>query len=236
MSTLITSENLEAGIRFWLDEKSRQQYPWPRDFHNHFYQRMAYQRRNGLTLLWWSRTVDELWEWRAIRPLSKLDVYRLGVIQLAQFQTAYDQAASSGGDGPVNLETARWENLDPLFRLASDIKSDGFASKFCHFLLPDAYPVADREVVGFTSGRYEDHWRYCQTEWANCTTKPELVQILQRKIGSAVIPDYPYSTKITELCLIGRGGHAKQPKPGTGRLAGIVPIDVSGISLNKPST
>ena len=78
-----------------------------------------------------------------------------------------------------------------------------FASKLCHFLLPDAYPVIDGDVIGIRWASYEAYWRYCKSQWVACEGKTGLIDALSQEIGPDVAPDYPFTTKVTELCIIG---------------------------------
>jgi hypothetical protein len=64
VGTVVTLENLRAGIRVWLECKR-----WPADFHNDLYRRLFDLRKDGLSEVWWAFAVDRPWEWRAIRPL-----------------------------------------------------------------------------------------------------------------------------------------------------------------------
>jgi hypothetical protein len=126
------------------------------------------------------------------------------------------------------MQNVEWEDLESLYRIAFDIKgvnSPVFGSKLCHFLLPDAFPVYDRDVIRFAARDYEDYWRFCKTQWMSCETKKELKDLLSREIGLDVAPRYPFTTKVTELCIIGSrvtgqdtsGNLSKGTKPNGGK-------------------
>jgi hypothetical protein len=122
--------------------------------------------------------------------------------------TLAEALADPSGAGPhaLNLQTACWEQIAPLFAIAhaiKDVDSPVFGSKLCHFLLPDAFPVIDRSAVGLGWRSYEEYWRYCHEQWVECSQKSDLTDALRREVGFELMPSYPFTTKLTELCLIG---------------------------------
>lgn len=110
--------------------------------------------------------------------------------------------------GAADPTACAWENLSALFFTAAEIKgarSPVFASKLCHMLFPNLFPVIDRATVGIPDDGYEGYWRRCQEAWARSTEQEReiLKAALQAEIGGPALPSYPWATKITELCLMG---------------------------------
>ncbi len=197
---LVSLEHLSAGIRSW-----RARPRWPSDFHNGFYRQLQETLQSGMDETCWGRLVGWLSGWRAIRPLSKEEVFARGRGRLYHLSSAFQAAKAAMGQAP-NLATASWGDAWPLFRVAHGIKSVDspvFGSKLCHFLFPNVFPVIDRDAVGLGWSTYEEYWRHCRREWTECEQKLSLVETLRQEIGPAVMPSYPFETKITELCLIG---------------------------------
>jgi hypothetical protein len=200
---IVTISNFKAGVRVW-----RKKPNWDQDFHNSFYGKLERSRANGLTSIWWNRIVDDLWNWRAIRPSPKDEICRRGLLYLPELQSEYTKLKNLAREQEPNLETSRWDDLEGLFGVAAEIKitmpfSPVFASKLCHFIFPAAYPVVDRQVVGI-SGSYANYWDYCQAQWVNCQVKDDLIGMLRREIGPYVFGNFPWSNKIVELCMIGK--------------------------------
>jgi hypothetical protein len=202
MENLLTDANLLAGIHLWRTHKTN----WPNDFHNVFYQDLSRSKQNGLSASWWRQMVGFLSGWKALRPLTKEEIHLRGLDRLGQLQVAYKQIIASSADSSLNLTTATWDTLEELYSVAFDIKgaySPVFGSKLCHFILPNAFPVIDRDVIGVASRAYYDYWQFCKMQWTGCSEREALQQKLEQTIGKAAYAEYPYTTKITELCIIG---------------------------------
>lgn len=140
-------------------------------------------------------------------------------------QRQYQVITGAPGNQPsMDLATAEWSMLADLYetaRLIKGVQSPVFPSKLCHFILPNLYPVIDRAVIGLDSS-YQAYWRYCQHQWLSCTARNDLIDRLKKVIVEGTMPrqgapagevaaQYPWSTKITELCLIG----SRVPTSGT---------------------
>lgn len=200
---ILTIDNLKVGISVWRNKPR-----WDQDFHSSFYEKLHRNRVGGLNREWWDRIVDDLSNWKAIRPYTKEDIHKRGIDYLPSLQKAYLRILELSGIGEPDLEISGWETLKDLFGVAADIKetmpfSPVFASKLCHFIFPSAYPVVDRQVVGL-SGSYSKYWRYCQVQWSVCKVKSDLIGILKLEIGAHIFMQFPWSTKIVELCMIGK--------------------------------
>lgn len=201
MKTIVNSENLCSGILFWLNTLTR----WPADFHNQLYSYLHQRKAQELSEEWWAAIVDVLWNWRAIRPKSKGFIYERGKGCLHDLEQEYQLILQANGMHELDLSEISWQQASGLFTLSTSIKgvkSPVFASKLCHFLLPNCFPVIDHAVIGVRHS-YPDYWCFCQSLWAACTEKHELIQQLRAAIGEPVVSHYPYATKIVELCLIG---------------------------------
>ena len=205
MNDILTKANLVAGIQEWKNRKPK----W--GFQNDLYKKLQQLEANGLNQEWWQSIIDELWNWRAIRPSSKTTVRQKGLGCLRRLDAEYDRILRTTGEQKPNLETVSWEMLSGLYEVARSIKrlkhpSPVFGSKLCHFILPNAFPVVDREMIGIGCD-YGDYWNDCSTQWAACTRKQELAQYLERAIESEikgrVTEYYPWATKVTELCITG---------------------------------
>jgi hypothetical protein len=120
----------------------------------------------------------------------------------AEFNRLYD-----GPTEALHLKTTSWTQLKALYSIAHAIKgvsSPVFGSKLCHFLAPDAYIIIDRDVVGLETDEYNDYWHYCHEQWKSASSKDELKSTLQAAMPTEAVLYFPWSTKITELCIIGR--------------------------------
>jgi hypothetical protein len=198
-SAIVSIINLDEGIRFWHEQKPN----WPRDFHASFYLELASLREHGLTKEWWQDIVPHLSSWRAIRPLSNQQVKQRGLERLESLHAVYSPLMQTMGSVTA-FSDLEWGDVTDLFEVARSIKgsqSPVFGSKLCHFILPSAFPVIDGEAVG-SGCNYEFYWTACRDSWLRCTDKKLLISRLQKEIGSN--QDYPWETKITELCMIGK--------------------------------
>jgi hypothetical protein len=200
---IVTISNFKAGVKVW-----RKKSNWDQDFHNGFYMKLERSRVEGLTIFWWMRIVNDLWNWRAIRPYSKDEIRKRGFDYLPELQGEYAKLRKLAKDKEPKIESSNWDDLEGLFDVTAEIKktmpfSPVFASKLCHFIFPAAYPVVDRQVVGI-SGSYPNYWDYCKTQWVNCQVKNDLIGMLRHEIGTFVFENYPYANKIVELSMIGK--------------------------------
>lgn len=203
MNNIFTNTHLLAGIR-----KFKENQNWDKDFHNGLYRKLRLWRANGLDQNWWRKIIDVLWNWRAIRPNSKSEIFENGKVHLNELQAEYLTILEVMGNEEPLMADLSWETLSGLFTVAAEIKytmpfSPVFPSKLCHFIFPNAYPVMDRKMIGIST-RYSQHWDFCKDQWINCTGKQELVSILRNEVKDNVFEYYPWSTKITELCLSGK--------------------------------
>ena len=159
-------------------------------------------RSDGFSARYWEYLVDLLASWRAIRPLTKVEIRSRGSAKLAEIEKEYWRTLSVHDNSEPDLSTAKWYELNDLFSIASSIKgvySPVFPSKLCHFILPNFFPVIDNKFIGLNHS-YETYWKNCQNAWIACNEKEKLKQLLLVEIGEPVVPTFPWSTKITEIC------------------------------------
>jgi hypothetical protein len=155
----LTVEEFRAGVAYWKTT------PWPRDFHNDFYRQMAERNPNGnFNELWWKPFLKELNRWKATRGKGKTNAY-LTCRARARFE-ALGQAWNSGCAPNLNNEISdvTWDQVAALADTAAEIKdvrSPVFTSKFCHFLLPQVFPVVDRRAMGNPFATYELYFKVC---------------------------------------------------------------------------
>jgi len=203
MTNLLTAANLKAGIKVLKVSKPA----WGNDFHDTLYIELKELKANGLDEQWWQKIVYKLWDWKAIRPLSRATILHEGLKSLPQLRAEYNAILKVTDKREPRLETVSWDILSGLYTVASSIKktkypSPVFGSKLCHFILPKVFPVIDREMVG-VSGEYREYWINCKEQWMTCTVKQELIMQLQRAMKVQATSDYPWASKIVELCKIG---------------------------------
>jgi hypothetical protein len=201
---IVSLDNLRVGLR-WGDERG-----WWKDFANAYYDAIYRERENGVTEQWWSATVDRLSKWRALRPsFTKAVITARGAGRLSAITGQYRElkaksalvAESSTEPSIVDL---CWEDVAPLFALASEIKpvkSPVFPSKMCHFLFPKLFIPMDNLATGILD--YEFWWRGMKDEWCRFRDRDEAVRILTKAIGESLRPSYPLETKIMEISQIG---------------------------------
>lgn len=185
-----------------------QSHKWPRDFHYSLYQELTNQLQDGVNTQFWEYIVPILSGWKAIRPKSRRFISQQGLQALENVnKTRMAILKSEDGTSP-SIEYRDWHQVKSLFEIAvsiKDVNSPVFASKLCHFLLPNVYPVADREVININNHTYKEYWKQCKQGWISCECKEDLIDILLEKINPQSSPYvyYPWATKITELCYMG---------------------------------
>ena len=207
---MVTIENLRMGMEKWGSTS------WPLDFHNRFYSTFSLYKKDGLTEDWWSWAVDSLWNWGAIRPWSKDEIRERGLKRLQQLADEYMSLRTENAGQEPTIELVDWNRAYKFYELAYEIKGytgQVFPAKLCHFILPSIFPVTDNAMAP-NEGSYESYWCLCKEEWAHCSDKDALKEVLRNEIAAntyrrEVIPDYPWPTKIFELCVIGIGGIKK---------------------------
>lgn len=195
---LVNKANLEEGIR-----KFKSRPNWDRDFHNSLYKKLYTARQRGFNseyldvLLYW------LWDWAALRPRTKEFLKARGMERMPHIEAEYKKILASHGNKEPDLAEAKWEELENLFSLAQEIKnidSPVFASKMCHFILPGCYFPVDGQFTGLGQP-YKSRWLKAQRAWSDCSDKGNLIELLKKEIGEGVIAEYPWATKITEMCI-----------------------------------
>jgi len=133
---------LQQGIHWWQSESN-----WDRDFHNNFYKRMY--NLGPVNRTCWFAIVDELARWSALRPVPKDEIIRNGLKVLDKIDALIHQLMNKHDLRKTDYSQVNWDEILPLFMIASDIKNSStpmFGSKFCHFILPNLFPVYDSFV------------------------------------------------------------------------------------------
>ena len=202
-ASIATLKHLRKGMERWKAKGATSN--WPDDFHNCFYctQRERMHSR-AFTGNWWKCEVDDLSRWKAIRPHPKERILKRGRSRLAQLHSAFDKLMKATHNGTVQFDRVKWGSAQPLFEVAQSIKnvsSPVFASKLCHFCVPQYYPPYDRD---FVRGKvaYEEYWAACQLHWHKCTCRRKLRSVLTAQLEDCS-PSFPFATKIVELCIAG---------------------------------
>jgi len=201
MNSLLTEANLEAGITYWRNTKTK----WEPDFHNAYYEKFNNRQCTGLNEEWWEWMVHELRLWQASRPKTDAYFRERGRERLNKLQSARDRIFCAIEPQRPGLENTNWTLLSELYFCAKSIKnvdSPVFASKLCHFIIPNAFPIIDGEAIGFQNNDYARYWDFCQRQWLHCQAKEKLQSRLRMLIGQQAVDCYPWSTKLTELCII----------------------------------
>ena len=205
---IISLQNLQDGIVWWKEVKPK----WGSDMGNTAYDSIYSERTAGLTEEWWTATVDLLSTWRAIRGPnginSKSKVKEAGLTVLHKMAEQYSRIRSLSTHEPT-IEDVRWEDLVSLFEIAFWIKwperriaSPVFASKLCHFIFPNVFPVVDNEATGYFD--YEFLWRGMKDEWLRFPNRDEAKAVLLGAMENTSKHElYPIETRIIELCHIG---------------------------------
>jgi hypothetical protein len=189
---------------------------WPADFHAPLYRILAELKSGGLSPECWRHIVDHLASWRATRPLTKAAIVQRGTPVLGKLAQEAEAIINASRPQPPNLDTCKWEQVAGLYEVASWIKglsTPVFGSKLCHFILPDAFPVIDWDFIGVSVAGYQPYWELCKREWISCQNRQSLVAVLSARIQPRDAPFFPWSTKITELCIAGsRRSNLAPPK------------------------
>jgi hypothetical protein len=199
MQGLITIRNLDKGLSNWHSHKN-----WEKDLHSDLYIKLREKKDTLVIQEYWLFLVEMLIDWTAVRPLSREEITSRGnkVLPEIEKNIQYVQRKYKDHDSILNVE---YNYLEHLFNLAKSIKGVDrpvFASKMCHFIFPDLYPVIDNVFVGLGNGYYE-YWRECQSGWLVCQNKEEIIAEFIIKGCIEPYDMYPYHTKIAELCKAG---------------------------------
>ncbi len=208
MTKLVVNEQfLQKGIQKWRSNTN-----WDQDFHNRFYLKL--NRLGPLTPSSWYSLVDELISWSAIRPVPKDVITRNGLAVISKVNAAISNLGMKYNLQVADISAVNWQEIADIFLISNAIKNSStpmFGSKMCHFLLPNLFPIYDSQIgESIGTSNYEAYWMICRQGWKECTEKEHLKNFLASKIGKSIIPTYPWTTKITELCCLGGGVIEKQ--------------------------
>jgi hypothetical protein len=193
-----------SGVRWWCTNTR-----WPRDFHNAQYKALAAQNPNGqFSTAWWSAFLPRLSSWRALRPVSKAEITRLLAANRDYLITTWRQVCVPLRD--FDITDVTWNRVHAFPDVVARLKptsSAVFRSKFCHFLLPQVFPVFDNLAVG-GSLTYQEYFQQVKGTWeaTPLSQRAQMIHELTQQISNRgfLHSRYPFATKITELALIGR--------------------------------
>ncbi len=196
-NAIVNKQSLARGLQNWFTHPN-----WPRDLHSQFYMELNQMFANGLTLSCWDSLVDILWDWRAVRPKTKAYIRERGVPVLGLINQHIEHIRDRCL--VPSISNVDWAEVSPLFEVAGSIKgvsSPVFASKLCHFLMPDMFPVIDNEFIG-VNGTYQDYWLMCKKLWEmlDDKVKNELIDELSKYVPRSNRRVFPWATKIVEIC------------------------------------
>ncbi len=206
---LVNETNLYEGIR-----KFKSNPKWDRDFHNSLYKKLLAAKQRGFNAEYLDVLLYWLWDWAALRPRTKEFLKAKGMERMPHIESEYRSIVASHGDKEPDLAEVNWEELEKLFSLAKEIKgieSPVFASKMCHFILPGCYFPVDGQFTGLEQP-YKSRWIQAQQAWVNCLEKNLMIDLLKKEIGEKVMSEYPWATKITELCIGASGSIVMEKK------------------------
>lgn len=194
---ILSVENLKQGMKLWQSHSL-----WDTDFHGQLYSKLQKLFDPSLSSPNWSEIIEVLWEWRAIRPCTKKFIYDRGLAVLPVINQFRQELLKKQ---PASWEQYEWSELQPFFETLQEIKnttSPVFASKLAHFNFPQIFPVIDRDFIGVKES-YASYWQRCRQLWQ--TASPEFKTQAQAELSKAIPQEaqnnYPWNTKITELCL-----------------------------------
>jgi hypothetical protein len=199
MHLAMTTASLTNGI---YEFRSRPN--WPNDLHNAFYDWLLIWGQNGLDHTAWYALKPKIAKWRMYRPYSCNQIIQFGLPHLTQIESLRVALLGKYPDG-ILFENLQWSDVEDLFNEAQAIKGvtrPMFGSKLCHFLVPNAFPIADGAATGIVND-YRRYWCDCRDAWDLCgpNTRSTLIAHLCKEIGSPISSNYPFGTKITELCI-----------------------------------
>ncbi len=194
----LTIENLNAGISKWKFDV---------DYHNDLYSRLYAERKFSFSEDHWDFLIFKLADWGATRPKPKQEIHDKCLAITNELKGCLNSILKSHNFLEPDILTTNWNEIEPLFKYAFSIKetnynSPVFASKLCHFLLPKVFFISDNLFIKRFD--YPQFWQESKKAWSNCSNKDELINILKNKIGSNIIDNYPFATKITDLCYMGK--------------------------------
>lgn len=200
MNISLSRANLDAGIKAWRGKPSFDQ-----DFRDCLYKTLAGWKTGGLIEGWWTRIADELCRWRANRPKTKSFIHDRGFARLADLLQEYARILARisqkichwrrrhGSRSPLSSKSPGRSKASPAPSLPASS-----ATSSCRTLSSSTITLCSARL-----GSYADYWNNCRSAWTACDEKQERARILRSAIDHSVAAHYPWSTKLTELRMIG---------------------------------
>lgn len=200
----LTLADLRLGI-----QRFRARWPLERDLHAAFYTRLAVTLESGLTRDAWWMLVQDLGAWRACRPLSRAVIFANGLPELAAIGAMRQRLIDAVHPARPSLSGLHWDVVEPLFDRARSIKptqsgSPMFASKLCHFLLPEVFPVTDGDFAHTAWRDYGGYWKDVRGAWTRCANRAALIAELEPHVPESFRAHDPWATKVADLCAAGQ--------------------------------
>ena len=208
---MLTIYEFNRGINFWNSKPN-----WPNDLHNAFYISLQkalhknWEIENPFNEELIRIIINPLQTWVAIRPKPQNYIIEnyLKSIDILNKIWRKDIVPVREGD----ITTIDYSSLETFIETVKNIKgvnSYVFTSKFCHFLIPNIFPVYDNTALAGINNNYKEYYENFRSEWNNTDgdVKNQLITAIENKIkstGGDVLNNYPYQTKAVEICLIGR--------------------------------
>jgi hypothetical protein len=208
---MLTVADLENGIRFWRTTK------WPQDFHEYFYEHdLPPTPANTDFEAWWTKVLPILRAWKATRPKGASDLELKARESFPELRDAWNKKIAP--QLHLDIAMVEWSHLSTFVSIVSAIKgvsSPVFASKLCHFLAPQIFPVIDNKAMGKPFATYYGYFAASKAEWAATDTRTQdaLIKILTDAVTAGrtskncrepLFFRFPTKCKIIELCFIGR--------------------------------
>ena len=194
---------LDKGI-----ERFKEKSGWEKDLRSCFYRKRVREQKCGKPLDG-GVLCCKLHEWSALRR-SPPGLCERWEDNFGDLECEYRKILRLKKPSIPSIESCQWETVAGLFSTAHEIKktkSDSavFASKLCHFILPSVFTVVDNEMMGLPLNKeqYGQYWKFCQNRWKACDQNA-LINRMQDVVGDDWFADYPFATKIAELCVMGR--------------------------------
>lgn len=201
-----TLDEFNRGIEYW-----NRQNNYPDDFHNQFYQYISAQigdlnRNNLFNQEFVAILYPYITRWKANRPKSMSFINQNFLIALNELNLIWQQQITPLIDN--NLTNVDYNQIEQFIETLKKIKgsnSYAFPSKIAHFILPQIFPVIDNKAIqNIQVTNYQGYFNLIKRELQDTPedVTNNLINILSEQFHP--YDNYPFYTKISELCLIGR--------------------------------
>ena len=199
-----TREALENGIRVWRSSGK------PADLHNILYLNLGASDPNGdFSEAWWKRFSQRIQEAGG----TSLGDERPIIDNLSELTRVWNSVISP--NSTRTIADLDWEMVSELPILIDSLPTGSewnFTAWFCHLIAPPIFPAIDNHLIATSSTNYELFYREVQQTWKSTDMwlQQELLGVISEAMEATEILNYPYYTKIAELCFLGTA--SKQPE------------------------